>query len=140
MRQKVHLIMTKQRKTILGILAIVASLFLIGVVVTILVIRSFLASGVTAGPDQMFGDQHLKTVVALVELHKVRYGSYPASLNDLKFIGDWDEIALNSVSYIASSDRQHYYVEVERGWVGKPALDLPAEFWQGTGYDPQLKP
>jgi hypothetical protein len=39
------------------------------------------------GPDNMFGDQHLKTAVALIELHKVRYGKYPDSLRDLRFTG-----------------------------------------------------
>jgi hypothetical protein len=46
----------------------------------------------------MFGDQHLKTTVALIELHKVRYGKYPDSLSDLKFTGECDQIALQGVS------------------------------------------
>jgi hypothetical protein len=33
-------------------------------------VRSIMASGITKGPDAMFGDQHLKTAVALIELHK----------------------------------------------------------------------
>lgn len=88
----------------------------------------------------MFGDQNLKTAVALIELHKVRYGKYPGSLNDLKFTGQWDQIALNSVEYYPNADRTRYYVEVERGWIGKPSLQMSNEFWQGTGYDPSLKP
>jgi len=86
----------------------------------------------------MFGDQHLKTVVALVELHKVRYGRYPETLRDLKFLGGWDPIAIDAVSYSANSDRTKYCVQVERGWVAKPKLQMPAEFWRGTGYDPSL--
>lgn len=132
--------MTNQKKTLLGVLALVGGVFVIGILLTLFAVRSFISSGATAVPDQMFGDQHLKTVVALVELHKVRYGSYPARLSELKFIGQWDALALSSVSYTASSDQQHYYVEVERGWAGKPVLDPPAEFWQGTGYDPLLNP
>jgi hypothetical protein len=53
-----------------------------------------------------FGDQHLKTTVALVELHKVRYGKYPDSLSDLKFTGQWDQIALQSVRYYPNADRK----------------------------------
>ena len=49
--------------------------------------------------DAKFGDQHFKTAISLVELHKVRTGSYPQKLSDLKFTGDWDSIALNSVEY-----------------------------------------
>ena len=88
----------------------------------------------------MFGDQHLKTTVALVELHKLRYGRYPKSLRELKFAGDWDRIALDAVAYYTNPEGTAYYVEVERGWAGKPTLDMPAEFWKGTGYSPALKP
>jgi len=103
-------------------------------------IHSLIASGITKGPDNMFGDQHLKTAVALIELHKTRYGKYPASLDELKFTGQWDQIALNNVRYYPNPDRTAYFVEVERGWVAKPKLEVPAEFWQGTGYSPSLKP
>lgn len=103
-------------------------------------IRSVLDSGITKGPDQKFGDQNLKTVVALIELHKVRYGKYPGKLSDLKFIGDWDGMALKSVSYYPNSDRTAYYVEVQRGWIGKPHIEMPEEFWQGTGYNEKLRP
>ena len=88
----------------------------------------------------MFGDQNLKTAVALIELNKVRYGKYPDKLSDIKFAGQWDQLALSSVAYYPNADHTRYYVEVERGWVGKPDLQMPAEFWQGTGYDPSLKP
>jgi hypothetical protein len=88
----------------------------------------------------MFGDQHLKTTVALIELHKVRYGKYPDSLSDLKFTGQWDQIALQSVTYYPNADRTAYYVEVERGWAGKPNLEMPDGFWKGTGYSASLKP
>jgi hypothetical protein len=88
----------------------------------------------------MFGDQHLKTTVALIELHKVRFGRYPASLSDLKFTGQWDQIALQNVFYCANSDGTAYYVEVQRGWIGKPRLEMPEEFWKGTGYNAGLRP
>jgi hypothetical protein len=105
-----------------------------------LLIRSVVASGITKGPDNMFGDQNLKTSVALIELHKVRYGKYPDSLQDLKFTGQWDQIALQSVSYYPNANRSAYYIEVERGWIGKPSLEVTDEFWKGTGYSAALKP
>lgn len=119
---------------------------LVGVAVVVcllgaaLLIRSVVASGITKGPDNLFGDQNLKTAVALIELHKVRYGKYPDSLRDLRFTGQWDQIALQSVAYYPNSDHSAYYIEVERGWVGKPTLQMPDEFWRGTGYSPSLKP
>jgi hypothetical protein len=127
-----------KRNTLL-ILAIVGGSLLF-VLAGFLTIRSIVASGITKGPDHMFGDQHLKTSVALIELYKVRYGKYPDSLSDLKFTGQWDQIALNNVSYYPNADRTSYYLEVARGWIGKPDLVMPAEFWQGTGYSASLKP
>jgi hypothetical protein len=97
-------------------------------------------SGLTRPMDNMFGDQHLKTVVALVELHKTRYGSYPATLSEITFAGDWDQIAIGSVRYCASADRRTYFVEVIRGWMGQPALSMPSEFWRGTGFSAATGP
>ena len=88
--------------------------------------------------DQQFGDQHLKTAVALIELHKVRTGRYPRNLAELRFVGEWDTIAIQNVSYRAAADGSSYFVEVRRGWMGKPELHLPPEFWHGTGYNPAL--
>ena len=98
------------------------------------------ASGITKGPDNMFGDQNLKTAVALIELYKVRYGKYPGSMHEIKFTGQWDQLAVTSVAYYPNASRTRYYVEVQRGWIGKPTLTMPEEFWQGTGYSAELKP
>jgi len=117
--------------------------WLIVIVAVVWTLGSFvyviITSGLTKGVDNQFGDQNLKTAVALIELHKIRYGKYPASLKDLKFTGQWDQIALNSVRYHANPAGNAYYIEVERGWMGKPTLTMPSEFWRGTGYSPSLK-
>ena len=97
-------------------------------------------SGITRPIDNKFGDQHLKTTVALIELYKVRFGRYPDSLRDLKFTGDWDQIALMNVRYYPSPNRDAYYIEVERGWIGKPTFTMSPEFWKGTGYSSAFKP
>lgn len=81
--------------------------------------------------DAKFGDQHFKTAISLIELHKVRTGSYPATLKELQFTGDWDQIALSSVEY--AKLESGYELNVTRGWVGKPTLIYPKEFWQGLG-------
>jgi hypothetical protein len=127
-------------RTLKFVLAGVGTSFLVGVACLLLLIRYITSSGITRPIDNMFGDQHLKTTVALVELHKVRYGRYPKSLRELKFAGNWDQIALNAVAYYTNPEGSAYYFEVERGWAGKPMLDMPAEFWKGTGYSPALKP
>lgn len=130
----------KRKIVIVLIVAVVGAAFVVSLVGISLSIHSLLASGITKGPDNMFGDQNLKTAVALIELHKVRFGRYPSSLQDLRFTGQWDQIALQSVSYYPSPDRSAYYIEVERGWIGKPTLQMPDEFWKGTGYSAALKP
>ncbi|MEM9152175.1 MAG: hypothetical protein AAGB19_17205 [Cyanobacteria bacterium P01_F01_bin.3] len=81
--------------------------------------------------DQKFGDQHFKTAIALIELHKLRFDEYPDTLADLKFTGDWDQLALASVSYERINNG--YSLDVTRGWVGEPELTYPEEFWQGLG-------
>jgi len=100
----------------------------------------FAAPAATKTLDNQFGDQHLKTAVALIELHKVRFGSYPDSLSQLKFVGQWDQIALQKVRYYPNADHSAYYLEVTTGWMGRPDLKMPNEFWRGTGYTENLKP
>src|SRR5215472_6170051 len=89
------------------IIGLIGGGVLILFLVALFVVRSIVASGITKGPDNMFGDQHLKTVVALLELHKVRYGKYPDTLRDLKFTGQWDQLALQSVAYYPNADHSH---------------------------------
>jgi hypothetical protein len=127
-------------RTLKFVLVGLGTSLLIGVACLVLLVRYITSSGITRPIDNMFGDQHLKTTVALMELHKLRYGRYPKSLRELKFAGNWDQLALNSVAYYTNPEGTAYYVEVERGWAGKPTLDMPAEFWKGTGYSPALKP
>lgn len=81
--------------------------------------------------DNAFGDQHFKTAISLIELHKTRYGQYPENLDDIKFAGDWDAMALQSVKYTKSAEG--YDLDVVNGWVGQPELKYPDEFWQGLG-------
>ena len=122
------------------IITIFACVVVLGAVGIFLVIHYVTASGITRPFDDQFGDQHLKTTVALLELHKIRCGRYPQSLRELRFTGQWDQLWLDGMRYVVSPDGSKYYVEVERGWIGKPVLSYPSEFWQGTGYSPALKP
>lgn len=82
--------------------------------------------------NQKFGDQHFKTAIALIELHKIRYGEYPGSLDSLTYLGDWDQIAFSSVRYTKHPDG--YELDLLNGWMGKPEeLEYPPEFWSGLG-------
>jgi hypothetical protein len=130
----------KSKRRLFAILVVISVAVTVFVVGTTLAVRSVLESGITRGPDNLFGEQHLKTAVALIELHKVRFGKYPGSLSDLKFTGQWDQIALQSVRYYPNADGTAYYIEVEQGWIGKPDLEMSDAFWRGTGYSKSLKP
>jgi hypothetical protein len=122
------------------IIIVVCSVVLVGAVCIGALVYYVSTSGITRPFDNKFGDQHLKTAIALLELHRVRYGRYPQSLSELRFAGEWDQIALSAVRYYPAPDGTKYYVEVTRGWIGKPTLEYPPEFWHGTGYSPELKP
>src|ERR1051325_1618833 len=81
--------------------------------------------------DAKFGDQNFKTAIALIELYKVRYGHYPDALRDLRYAGGCDAIARNAGAYKRVDGG--YELDVVRGWVGRPTLSYPADFWQGLG-------
>jgi len=82
--------------------------------------------------NEIFGDQHFKTAIALIELHKVREGQYPDSLTDLKYLGDWDKIIFTSVSYKKLNDG--YLLDLSSNLMKNPAtLEYPHEFWKGLG-------
>ncbi|MDX1959510.1 MAG: hypothetical protein SFU98_13105 [Leptospiraceae bacterium] len=82
--------------------------------------------------NTQFGDQHFKTAIALIELHKVRYNSYPESLSELKYLGKWDIIVFNSVKY--TKLKNGYNLDLIKGWIGKPKkIEYPQDFWNGLG-------
>ena len=104
----------------------------------------FLTTGLAAcqfqeAVDAKFGDQHFKTAIALIELHKTRYGVYPETLKELAFTGEWDAIPIASVEYRRLDNG--YELNLVRGWVGKPVIAYPPEFWNGIGLvSSNLKP
>lgn len=82
--------------------------------------------------DQAFGDQHFKTAISLIELHKVRNGKYPDNLDSLKYLGDWDPMIRSSVYY--AKLKEGYQLDLVKGVHAKPKnLRYPAAFWQGLG-------
>ena len=85
----------------------------------------------TSSQDKTFGRQNFTSAVALIELHKTRNGSYPDSLQDLEYLGDWDAIWLGAVRYEKVSDGYNLYVE--RGWVNEPELSFPEDYKNGLG-------
>jgi ATP-dependent Clp protease ATP-binding subunit ClpA len=77
------------------------------------------------------GDQGFKTAIALIELHRVRFGSYPDSLDDLQFLGNRDRGALAGVKYEKLPDG--YALDVVSGVGTTPDFNYPTDFWRGLG-------
>ncbi|HKV51244.1 MAG TPA: Clp protease N-terminal domain-containing protein [Gemmatimonadaceae bacterium] len=71
-------------------------------------------------------DQQFKTAIALVELHRLRFGEYPASLQDLQFLGYHDRAMLHRVKYERLAEG--YALEVDA-----TPPEYPPEFWRGVG-------
>jgi hypothetical protein len=76
-------------------------------------------------------DQRFKTGIALVELHGVRFGAYPDSLDDLRFVGPYDHRLLKGLRYEKLPDGYALEVDVPRGV--SPELSYPPDFWRGLG-------
>jgi hypothetical protein len=51
-----------------------------------------------------FDDQDYKDVIGLVELYKLRSGKYPASLDVIRFEGEWDMLNQETIHYELKSD------------------------------------
>lgn len=81
--------------------------------------------------DARFSDQHFKSAISAIELHKTRTGGYPDSLSELEYLGDWDQLWINSVRYEKVDGG--YNLFVERGFVGESSLELPEGYKVGLG-------
>ena len=81
--------------------------------------------------DEKFGKQNFVSAVSMIELHKTRYGTYPDSIKNLRYLGDWDAIWLSAVRY--EKVKGGYNLYVERGWMNTPSLEMPVGFKQGLG-------
>lgn len=102
------------------------------IVLTAILLSSCFPEKFKEQANQKFGDQHFKTAISLIELHKIREGDYPGTLDDLKYLGDWDMIIFNSVEYKKLSEG--YELNLTNGWMGKPEeLSYPDSFWRGLG-------
>ncbi len=81
-------------------------------------------------PDAV--DQRFKTAIALAELHHLRFGSYPDSLDDLEFLGAQDRhTLLKGLRYEKLPDGYALDIVTPKG--EKPRLRYPPDFWKGLG-------
>lgn len=57
--------------------------------------------------DQDHADQNFKRAISLIEVHKLRFGTYPNTLNDpdfTEFMGGWDKVIYHAVTYLKLED------------------------------------
>jgi len=81
-------------------------------------------------PDAM--DKLFQTAIALVELHQVRFGTYPDSLENLPFLSAYDRAVLvRGLRY--EKQPEGYALDVMTPQGEKPSLSYPADFWRGLG-------
>ena len=81
-------------------------------------------------PDAV--DQRFKTAIALVELHRLRFGKYPDSLDDLQFLGASDRRTLaKGLRYEKLQDG--YGLDIVSGKDQKPRVTYLPDFWRGLG-------
>jgi hypothetical protein len=88
--------------------------------------------------QNMFADQEFKKTIAYIELHKLRNGTYPASLNELQFLSAFDSSSFKAVEYhkLDSGYELNIYFTLA-SITGKQdaqvKLNYPPEFWKGLG-------
>ncbi len=86
--------------------------------------------GLSLPPHVINARHHFKTAIELIELHRIRTGSYPDSLDAVQFLDAQDRDSLEWVKYEKLEDG--YALDVVRP-VAASQLSLPAEFWRGLG-------
>lgn len=88
--------------------------------------------------QQMLADWEFKKAIAQIELHKLRNGTYPNSLSELKFLSPMDSSMVNNVDYTRLDSVYELNLKMEYFSLdGKDnkQIDLkyPDEFWHGLG-------
>jgi hypothetical protein len=89
--------------------------------------------------QEMMADQEFKNKIALIELHKTRFGSYPESLKDLKFLPAMDSASsFSNVEYTKLDSGYELNLTMKAttfsGTKGVAIkLKYPDEFWNGLG-------
>ncbi|MBE9059838.1 hypothetical protein IQ256_02370 [cf. Phormidesmis sp. LEGE 11477] len=82
--------------------------------------------------DQGHADQNFKRAISLIELHKLRFGSYPDTLNESAFrkhMGGWDSSIYRAVTYSKLEDGY----ELNSNSQENAQLNYPQAFWSGLG-------
>jgi hypothetical protein len=88
--------------------------------------------------SQMISDASFKSAIAQIELHKVRFGNYPNTLAELKFLSQMDSNFLEGVTYLKLDSGYELNLKENAYSLGEVDFDslkknYPPEFWKGLG-------
>lgn len=82
-------------------------------------------------------DQTFRRMLGEIEMHKLRNGSYPASLSELRFLNSLDSANLKSVEYhLLDSGYElnlHMKIPMLNGKQVDATPGYPDDFWKGLG-------
>ena len=82
--------------------------------------------------QRMMADQQFKNTIAQIELHKLRYGTYPASLGDIKFVPAMDSLyKFHDLEYNLLDSGYELNLNIKNG--ANVELRFPDEYWKGLG-------
>lgn len=76
-------------------------------------------------------DRRFKAVLALIELHQRRFGSYPDELRKIGFLSPYDSAMFHGLTYEKLPDG--YALDIVTPPNDTAPLSYPAEFWRGLG-------
>ena len=119
-------------------------IFLLALIVTALLpscipdsLQEKMNEGMALGQN-MLADQEFKKAIAQIELHKLRNGSYPASLSDLQFLSAMDSSMFQFIEYARLDSVYELNIKMDFPVIGTKEtkgvdLTYPAEFWKGLG-------
>lgn len=82
---------------------------------------------------KQFSDQSFKTTISLIEMYKLRHGYYPATLDSLEFVGDWDKGSLNWARYKKLNEGYELDINFPANGSDSIRINYPAKFWKGLG-------
>ena len=77
-------------------------------------------------------DQYFKRAIALIELHKIRFGEYPDTLKEegfSEFMGDWDKFIYRAIIYSKIGDGYELNLNSQESL----HREYPEAFWSGLG-------
>ncbi len=82
--------------------------------------------------DKLHADRCFKSAIAVLELHKLRFGKYPDAFNKLLFLNAFEKKEIEYVEYKKLPNGYELNLIIAK-FKSEINLNYPSEFWQGLG-------